>query len=57
MVDLRPLDAWALADHPDLVELHELPLWNSATIFCGTVGLMLGGPIGAELTDYLNFRS
>lgn len=56
MVDLRSPDACALADRSDFVELYELPLWTSATIFCGTVGLMLGGPIGAELTDYFDFR-
>lgn len=56
MIDLRSPDTWALADHSDFVELYELPLWTSATIFCGTVGLMLGGLIGAELMGYFDFR-
>ncbi|KAK3990767.1 hypothetical protein QBC44DRAFT_368739 [Cladorrhinum sp. PSN332] len=40
----------------DMVQLYELPLWRSATVISGTVGLMLGGPIGAALTDSLGFR-
>ncbi|KAL3489021.1 major facilitator superfamily domain-containing protein [Aspergillus germanicus] len=40
----------------DFVQLYELPLWTSATVTCGTIGLMLGGPAGAALTDILGFR-
>lgn len=40
----------------DLVQLYELPLWNSATVVAGTVGLMLGGPIGATSMDRMGFR-
>ncbi|KAK0252867.1 hypothetical protein LTS09_012024 [Friedmanniomyces endolithicus] len=41
----------------DLVQLYELPLWTSATnVFC-TLGLMLGGPVGAALTDHVGYQS
>ncbi|KAF7857976.1 hypothetical protein EAF04_009333 [Stromatinia cepivora] len=40
----------------DLVQLYELPLWISATTICGTIGLMLGGPVGAAMTDHFGFR-
>lgn len=54
---IRPiLHAWAAADFSDLVQLYELPLWTSATAICGTIGLMVGGPVGAALTDHLGFR-
>lgn len=49
-------NCWTRADCEDLVQLYELPLWISATVFSGTVGLMLGGPIGAVLTDHFGFR-
>ncbi|KAJ8061983.1 hypothetical protein OCU04_009766 [Sclerotinia nivalis] len=54
MVDFPPLHAWALAERTHLVQLYELPLWISATTICGTVGLMLGGPVGAALTDHFD---
>ncbi|EPE33003.1 MFS general substrate transporter [Glarea lozoyensis ATCC 20868] len=41
----------------DFVQLYELPLWTSLTTFFGTIGLMLGGPLGAVLADHLGFRS
>ncbi|KAK5120023.1 hypothetical protein LTR85_007099 [Meristemomyces frigidus] len=40
----------------DLVQLYELPLWTSAISVIGTVGLMLGGPVGATLMDHLGSR-
>ena len=50
------LNSWSCADCEDLVQLYELPLWISASVFSGTVGLMLGGPIGAAVTDHFGFR-